>query len=65
MVSMFLMPMQLIIRQYKDFYITLGVFIVSIIFMYFFWYRNLPSEEDVKITEDHLERHAANQKNRK
>jgi hypothetical protein len=65
LVTMFLMPMQLIIRQYKDFYITLSVFIVSVIFMYFFWYRNLPSDEDVQITEDHLERHAANQKNRK
>lgn len=55
LVTMFLMPMQLVVRQFKSFYITLGIFIVCVFFMYIFWYRNLPSDEDIKITEKHLE----------
>jgi hypothetical protein len=55
LVTMFLMPMQLVIQQFKSFYITLGVFAVCIIGMYLFWYKNLPTDEDVKITEKHLE----------
>jgi len=62
LVTMFLMPMQLIIRQYKAFSITLSLFIISVIFIYIFWYRNLPSEDDVRITAEHLERQAADQK---
>jgi Na+/proline symporter len=65
LVTMFLMPMQLIVRQFTAFYITLGIFIVSLFFMYIFWYKNLPSDEDVRITEVHLERHTTEQKNRK
>jgi solute:Na+ symporter, SSS family len=65
LVTMFLMPMQLIVKQFTAFYITLGIFIVSLIFMYIFWYKNLPSDEDVRITEVHLERHTTEQKNRK
>jgi Na+/proline symporter len=56
LVTMFLMPMQLVIRQFRAFYFTLGLFILSVIFMYFFWYKNLPTEDDVKITEKHLEK---------
>ncbi|MCE5340984.1 MAG: hypothetical protein LLF92_07640 [Planctomycetaceae bacterium] len=55
LVAMFLMPMQLVVQQFKAFYITFGVFIVSVIGMYFFWYKNLPTDEDVQITEKHLE----------
>ncbi|OHB51114.1 MAG: sodium:solute symporter [Planctomycetes bacterium GWF2_41_51] len=55
LVTMFLMPMQLIIKQYKAFNISLGLFVLSIIFIYIFWYKNLPSVEDVRITEKHLE----------
>ncbi|MFA5292169.1 MAG: sodium:solute symporter [Phycisphaerae bacterium] len=54
LVTLFLIPMQLIIRQYNAFYITLGLFVFSMIFVYIFWYKNLPSEEDIKITEEHL-----------
>lgn len=54
LVTMFLMPMQLVIRQYKSFYVSLSIFIVCVIFMYFFWYKNLPTDEDIKITEKHL-----------
>ena len=55
LVTMFLMPMQLVIRQFKSFYITFALFIVCVFGMYFFWYKNLPTDEDVKITEKHLE----------
>lgn len=55
LVTMFLMPMQLVIRQFKAFYVTSSIFVVSVIFMYFFWYKNLPTDEDVMITEKHLE----------
>jgi len=54
LVTMFLMPMQLMIRQYRAFYISLALFVVSVIFIYIFWYKNLPSDEDIKITEQHL-----------
>jgi Na+/proline symporter len=45
LVTMFLMPMQLIIQQYRSFFVTSALFIVSMIFMYIFWYKNLPSKE--------------------
>ncbi|MDR3627635.1 MAG: hypothetical protein P4L45_12410 [Ignavibacteriaceae bacterium] len=41
-ISMFLMPMQLILRTYHEFFITLSVFLCGITGMYFFWYRHLP-----------------------
>lgn len=55
LVTMFLMPMQLIIRQYYAFFIAFGLFIVSVVFIYIFWYKNLPTEDDIKITAEHLE----------
>jgi hypothetical protein len=42
LITLFLMPMQLIIRQYQAFFITLALFLVSVVFMYIFWYKNLP-----------------------
>ena len=45
LVTMFLIPMQLIIRQYKGFSITLTLFVISVVFIYIFWYRNLPDKE--------------------
>ena len=45
LVTMFLMPMQLIIRQYGAFFITFSLFIVSVVFMYIFWFRNLPPKD--------------------
>lgn len=51
LVTMFLMPMQLIIRQYDAFLITLSLFIVSIIFIYIFWYRNLPDKDTVNLQQ--------------
>lgn len=51
LVTMFLMPMQLIIRQYHAFLVTFGLFIVSIIFIYIFWYKNLPETETIPQTK--------------
>lgn len=41
-ISIFLLPMQLIIGAYGEFGITFAVFAVCLSGMYFFWYRNLP-----------------------
>jgi SSS family solute:Na+ symporter len=42
MLTMLLMPMQLLIRAYHDFWWTFGVFAISMIGLYFFWYTKLP-----------------------
>jgi len=44
-VALFLIPMQIIIRQFQDFKITLLIFVIGLAGMYWFWYRNLPSED--------------------
>jgi Na+/proline symporter len=41
-VTLLLLPMQLMIGTYKEFFITLSIFLFCITGMYFFWYRNLP-----------------------
>ena len=46
-VTLFLIPMQLMIRAYYDFYITLTIFICSLLGMYWFWYRNLSKSSAV------------------
>ena len=40
-VTLFLLPMQLIIRSYTEFQLTLSVFVVSLLGLYWFWYRRL------------------------
>lgn len=42
-VSMLLMPMQLIIQEYRDFLITLPIFLFSLFMLYKYWYKNLPA----------------------
>jgi Na+/proline symporter len=42
MLTMLLMPMQLLIRAFHDFWWTFGVFAISMIGLYFFWYTKLP-----------------------
>ena len=42
MITMLLMPMQLLIRAYHDFWWTFGVFAISMIGLYFFWFTKLP-----------------------
>jgi len=41
-VALFMMPMQLIIHTFRTFWTTLGIFVVCVIGLYWFWYRNLP-----------------------
>ena len=41
-ITLFMMPMQLLIRTYNAFYVTFAVFVVCMTGMYFFWYKNLP-----------------------
>lgn len=41
-ISMFMLPMQLIIQSWRAFWITLAVFLVGLGGMYFLWYRKLP-----------------------
>lgn len=42
MFTILLMPMQLLIKAYHDFWYTFGVFVISMIGLYFFWYTKLP-----------------------
>ena len=41
-VTLFLLPMQLIIRSWHAFFVTLPIFIISLIGLYLFWYKQLP-----------------------
>jgi hypothetical protein len=41
-VTLFLLPMQLMIRSYAQFQFTVSVFFVSLLGLYWFWYRRLP-----------------------
>jgi len=41
-VTLFLLPMQLIIRSWNAFFITLVFFAISLVGLYFFWYKQLP-----------------------
>ncbi len=43
--TLYLLPMQLIIHTYSTFWLTFTAFVVSAIGIYWFWYRNLPTEE--------------------
>ena len=47
MLSMYMLPMLLVIHNYSDFWKTLVIFIVSLIGMYFLWYRKLPKSSDI------------------
>ncbi len=44
--TLFLMPMQLIIHTYQTLGITFIIFVISLIGVYWFWYRNLPQENN-------------------
>jgi Na+/proline symporter len=43
-ITLFLMPMQLIIHTYKTFWITFSLFVISSVGIYWFWYKNLTPE---------------------
>ncbi|MBI2844111.1 MAG: sodium:solute symporter [Armatimonadetes bacterium] len=44
-VTMFLLPMQLVIKSYSSFWLTLPLFLVGVAGLYWFWWRNLPKAE--------------------
>ena len=46
-VTLFLLPMQLVIRNMRDFWITLPIFLVSLFGMYQLWYKHLPPAQEV------------------
>jgi SSS family solute:Na+ symporter len=46
-VTLFLLPMQLVIQNYHAFGITLVIFVVALIGMYHLWYRQLPAAQEV------------------
>lgn len=54
--TLFLLPMQLVIGAWKSFWITFGLFAISLVGLYWFWYRNLPAAEDDQVQAD-IERH--------
>ncbi len=43
-VTLFILPMQIIMHSWNSFYPTLGLCIIGLIGMYFFWFRHLPKE---------------------
>ncbi len=45
-ITIFLLPMQLIIKAYSSFFITLPIFLVSAAGVYWFWWRNLPTKDN-------------------
>jgi hypothetical protein len=46
-ITLFMLPMQLMIHAYQAFGITLAVFIVSLIGLYFFWYKPLKKLDEL------------------
>lgn len=49
MVSMYLLPMQLLIRQWQSAAFTAAVFAASSIGLFFFWYKSLPDDSPVEM----------------
>lgn len=50
-VCMFLMPMQLVVKSYHAFFMTLPFFLIGAAGMWWFWWRNLPPAEPVGLPE--------------
>ena len=50
-VTIFLLPMQLVIKAYTAFFYTLPLFVIAMIGMYFFWWKALPPQEQDAQTE--------------
>jgi len=46
-ITLFILPMQFIIHNFRDFFVTLCINLVGLAGLYFFWYRNLPAENMV------------------
>ena len=45
-VTLFLMPMQLIVQQFRSFFMTLPLFLIGAAGMYVFWWKKLPAPGD-------------------
>ena len=45
-ITLFMLPMQLIIKNYTQFWLTFVVFIVCLTGMYQFWYKKLPAKDN-------------------
>ncbi|MGE5432187.1 MAG: sodium:solute symporter family transporter [Syntrophomonadaceae bacterium] len=54
-ITLFLLPMQLMVRSYGEFSITLLIFVVCLAGMYWFWYRNLPKKKNMLIGNEMVE----------
>ncbi|MHB1768801.1 MAG: sodium:solute symporter family transporter, partial [Phycisphaerae bacterium] len=57
-VTLFLLPMQLVMKAYGSFWLTLPLFLVGVAGMYIFWWRQLPvaNTSDALFPMDNLER---------
>lgn len=51
-VTMFLLPMQVVIKAYSAFWMTLPLFLVGVCGMYWYWWRNLPPATEPAAEED-------------
>lgn len=47
-ITLFLLPMQLVIKSYSSFWMTLPIFLVSCAGMYWFWWRNLSAGDQLE-----------------
>lgn len=54
-ITLFLLPMQLMVRSYNEFFVTSAIFAVCLSGMYWFWYRNLPKKDNVLAAEKLIE----------
>ena len=54
-ITLLMMPLQLVVQEFRAFLWTLGLFLISVAGMYFVWYRNLPKtgnwEPELVITD--------------
>jgi hypothetical protein len=54
-VTLYMLPMQLVIRSWDDFAVTLCLFVVGLLGMYKFWYKNLPLAREGVATEEEID----------
>ena len=54
-VTLYMLPMQLVIREWGDFKVTLAIHAVAVLGMYKFWYKNLPPKREGIPTEEEID----------
>jgi hypothetical protein len=54
-VSLYMLPMQLVIREWDDFMVTLVIFTAGLLGTYRFWYKNLPPAREGVATEEEID----------